>query len=319
MRPLKHLTPRHPRSILRVIFAVATIPACAGAAASAQEAEDAAQIWEHDFRTDRAQQILVLPSVSDCGELAYNTVARRFAFAAIGQGDRKQRTHVFCCGHDGTGFRDLGPGTQPAWSPRGRRLLVLRQAPEAGIWLLVPDTGEELLIDENASAPAWSPDGGIIAFSRIENGAAKIVLHNLIEDDFQAIPLPANAGFARITSLAWNPEKSGLLVHGEAKSGPQLAYLDLSQAPSVSIEVLSTGMGVLGRPCFAGSQRIVVCRPSPTHDAPRLFAGALSADTDEVRDRFSLLELSGHPQQRHIVAVDAAPQLERIYFVSQRP
>src|SRR5207249_10561999 len=74
---------------------------------------------------------------------------------------------------DGTGDRLVAPGVfgsgfQPAWSPQGDRLAVVTPTARGSAALTVVDVRDgsthELVRNGYFSNPAWSPDGGSIAY-----------------------------------------------------------------------------------------------------------------------------------------------------------
>ena len=72
---------------------------------------------------------------------------------------------LFLANADGTNGRRVGAATSPPqWSPKGRRIAVVR---DRRIWIVDPDTGEGRPLRHGAVAahtPVWSPDGKRLAF-----------------------------------------------------------------------------------------------------------------------------------------------------------
>jgi Tol biopolymer transport system component len=73
----------------------------------------------------------------------------------------------------GTGMRVLGEGTDPAWSPHGKRLAFVRRADDGHhhVYVARADGSDARAITDGPDEdrlPAWSPDGGRIAFCSVQ-------------------------------------------------------------------------------------------------------------------------------------------------------
>jgi Tol biopolymer transport system component len=116
-------------------------------------------IWVLDTRTRRAT-----PLTTGRGEDAaprWSQDARRIAFERTGPDGRRE---VWVMHADGTRERDLdAPGSQPAWSPDGSRLVFER---ESSIWTMAADGSRHRRLASPGSDPAWSPDGSRLVFER---------------------------------------------------------------------------------------------------------------------------------------------------------
>jgi hypothetical protein len=84
--------------------------------------------------------------------------------------------HVWTMAPDGSDRRRLVRGGAPAYSPDGTSLAFLRASDEAtSVWVAAADgTGARRLVD-GGSAPAWSPDGGQIAYQGFELAEEAVV------------------------------------------------------------------------------------------------------------------------------------------------
>ena len=94
--------------------------------------------------------------------------------------------HVQTINPDGTGLVDLGPGSNPAWSPDGTRIAfddrVCDPNCQSDVWIMNADgTGRTRVTTEPSpdGDPTWSPDGSRIAFGSNLNGGFDIWMVNL--------------------------------------------------------------------------------------------------------------------------------------------
>jgi Tol biopolymer transport system component len=115
--------------------------------------------------------------------------------------------------------------TEPSFSPDGRRLVVVRAdgdyesaGPDStALWVVGADgTGARALTGGDAAtndvAPAWSPDGRVVAFSRqlqVSPGSVAFGLMAVPAGGGDARPLVANDGAAD-GAPAWSPDGSRL-------------------------------------------------------------------------------------------------------------
>lgn len=93
---------------------------------------------------------------------------------------RTGATHIYVMRADGTGLRRITSGHKddflPAWSPNGRRLSFTRGVSTLKTYIIHVD-GSHLRYVTQGLAPAWSPDGGWVAVSRVSKaGVAGIFL-----------------------------------------------------------------------------------------------------------------------------------------------
>lgn len=103
---------------------------------------------------------------------------------------------------DSPTVHDLGiSGTQPAWGP-SRIAYVSMGVGSAGIWTANPDGSDPVQVDAGVSdfSPAWSPSGQL-AYLKGTNGTTLVVGST-----------QAQLPFARVTSLAWSPDGTRLVV-----------------------------------------------------------------------------------------------------------
>ena len=89
-------------------------------------------------------------------------------------------THVLTVNADGTGLRDLGPGTIPSWSPDGKRLAVGQRDAFRGVWVMNADGSGRQRIDEEGWGLEWSPNSEEIAYIA-HNDGTNIYVHDVVK------------------------------------------------------------------------------------------------------------------------------------------
>lgn len=80
---------------------------------------------------------------------------------------------LYAINADGSGLQRLANGIDPAWSPDGEHLALVRWEQPRGVWVVNADgSNARRLFDWNeARSPSWSPDGSEIVFSRTSGSA----------------------------------------------------------------------------------------------------------------------------------------------------
>ena len=108
------------------------------------------------------------PAVSPDGSTVVMSVTNMDVFHAGWRAARHFDHALGFQGPLGSGFRVSGDGTEPAWSPDGRRLAFVRASGgHAHLFTADADGTRAQQITEGPGdddAPAWSPDGGRIVF-----------------------------------------------------------------------------------------------------------------------------------------------------------
>jgi Tol biopolymer transport system component len=118
---------------------------------------------------------------------------------------------------DGSGSRDLVPGSFPAWSPDGG-LIAFRGNAEVGLAVIRPDgSGLTSLGVPNAECPVWSPDGILILYCRNEDASGRVtddwnvwVMHRDGSDQRQLTDDPA-----RDYPTAWSSDGSRVVFSSD--------------------------------------------------------------------------------------------------------
>jgi len=94
--------------------------------------------------------------------------------------DEFGRAVLYVMNADGSGLRRLGPGTDPAWSPDGKRIAFAGLLEvKAGIYIANADGSEQVRLTQGSDwQPTWSPDGRRIAFMSFRKGNREIFVMN---------------------------------------------------------------------------------------------------------------------------------------------
>ena len=116
---------------------------------------------------------------------------------------------------DGTGFEHLpilGYVGAPAWSPDGAHILFSR---EGQLFSTTPDGASPTLIESNAGGPAWSPDGSRIVFVRSAGQYEDTDLYTMRADGSGIQKLLDLHGWA--VSPSWSPDGSKIAFTYEVR------------------------------------------------------------------------------------------------------
>lgn len=131
-------------------------------------------IFVIDVRSGRSRQLTDGPA-DDAADWSRNG---EIAFQRSGARHDPDDVDVFAVRPDGSGLRRItsGGGSEPDWSPSGRRLAFVRGVGTGEDVFTVTAAGGELRRVTSsgwATSPAWSPDGRLIAYE--DGGAIHVV------------------------------------------------------------------------------------------------------------------------------------------------
>ena len=68
---------------------------------------------------------------------------------------------------DGANRRYLTRGSDPVWSPDGKRVAYSVRGEDHGVWVVDLDGSNRRRLTDDGSAPVWSPDGNHVTYLRL--------------------------------------------------------------------------------------------------------------------------------------------------------
>lgn len=150
---------------------------------------------------DRAEShtLFYLPDFSNVIAPAVSPDGSEVAFSATLPGEAvTSGTHVYVASMDGRTIRSLGSGTLPSWSPRGQRLALSGYSPDRGVWISAANGRDRLLIDDTGWGGRWSPDGRMIAYTKLVEGRWDLIVYDLVEDELISLFQSSRRSFGSI-------------------------------------------------------------------------------------------------------------------------
>lgn len=111
------------------------------------------------------RQLYLNDDFPNCGSPAVSPDGRWIAFDGYRGGATVRQSRLLLINANGSGFRDLGEGLMPTWSPDGTQLACSKYENGSGIYIINLDGSGERRISDGWGAQ-WSPDGQTIAYTK---------------------------------------------------------------------------------------------------------------------------------------------------------
>lgn len=200
------------------------------------EDEVANQIWlcTLDLTTNTSKRLLVLPDFQHVASPTVSHDGSKLCFEASFPGEAiTSDSRIYVTDLENAKLRCLGRGTLPSWSPGGKRIVFSSFLPTRGIWICRSNSGDSQLIDRNGWAATWSPNGSMIAYSRVIDRKWDLFVFDIIENQYFSVFGDAPCPFPTIKSgFQWAPDSGALLLQTSAR--------ELVEVPVLKAETRNT-------------------------------------------------------------------------------
>jgi Tol biopolymer transport system component len=253
------------------------------------------------------------------GSPTWSSDGKMIAFDAWreGFGETNKDSQIIVVNADGSKPKVLGDGAIPSFSPRGKRIVFSRYAPNYGIWVMSSDGPEKELVqlDDEGWGAVWSPDGKQIVYTVPEGKAANLVLFNLIEG--QRTPL-FDEGKSPYQSFfwyfSWSPDGRRIAFKGQ-RPGSDKLEIGIVDARGAKHGLVTRyeGKNIYNIAWSHDSKRIFFMQPVASRGNRNQILW-MDADTQDLPQL-----LGGQDPERGNSAVAFSPDGKQLLMVSRKP
>ncbi|MEZ6063637.1 MAG: hypothetical protein R3C19_25085 [Planctomycetaceae bacterium] len=282
------------------------------------EADSAVWLMVGDMESELSRRLFVFPDFTAVTHLAVSPDGLELAMAANLHGRTSpSQSRIFVLPLNGGPLRDLGPGTLPSWSPRGRRLTVSRYTPERGVWVLRSDGSDAQLLDELGWGSQWSPDGRMIACAGAGAQASPIIVHDLVEEDVFPVQIAIrDRGQLVTSSLRWLPDSRRIsfwLTNRNANAGTaSFVSQAVFNGDSATVHLTQEATEPVAETAWApDASQLVFDQPQPAEGRQQLFVASGTRDHEPRA-------LKGQPPGRRNSSAAWSPDGKSLYYVSRK-
>lgn len=257
-----------------------------------------------------ARPIFSDPRFVNLGSPAVSPDGRQIAMDGWHAGGGVSDARILVVNFDGTGFKDLGDGAMPSWSPDGDWFAVSRYAPNRGVWLKeVQGEGQEIF-DPQGWGIQWSPDGARIGYVNGNN----VTVENLAEGGRQPLwkgPSPYQMVY---WNMCWSPDGKRLCLVGVPQRAAATKLLVVHQVDDPDPK---NGRIICDDPSlFADAawhpdgKRLVFSRRDPDRKKMQLYEADLTTKSEPRL-------FPGQPADRDNLAGSWTPDGQQLVFISR--
>jgi len=192
--------------------------------------QDSKNIWLCEINSDGTGKKRIANIFNDVLRSILSTSSAG-DYVVTGEDKHKE---IWVIKRDGTGLQKVGEGTYPDFSPDAERIVY--QKKDQGIWIMNRDGSADHQIISDGQHPAWSSEGGRIAYTRSDSSGIWIadtsgsLVHSWKGDSIVYPVRGVSVGY-----IDWGPPDSNTVITEGARISPQIEdgfivlYLDSLQ------------------------------------------------------------------------------------------